>query len=228
MRILLAEDDPQLGRATQIGLEQSGYAVDWVRNGESALTAARLHQYGCVLLDLGLPDRDGMSVLASLRANAYEGAILIVTARDQVPDRIAGLDGGADDFIIKPFDLDELTARIRSAARRATGRSRATFSHGDIVIDVADRHVRKAGVEVPLTIREYSILLTLIENRGRILSRLQLEESLYGWGEEVESNAIQVHIHHLRKKLGRDLIRTVHAIGYCIDKPDATSSGAAA
>ncbi len=219
MRILLAEDDPQLGRATQIGLEQAGYAVDWVQSGEAAETAARLHEYGCVLLDLGLPDRDGMRVLAALRRSGYEGALLIVTARDQVPDRIAGLDGGADDFIIKPFDLDELTARIRSAGRRAAGRSRATFAHGDIVIDVADRHVRKAGVEVPLTIREYSILLTLIENRGRILSRLQLEESLYGWGEEVESNAIQVHIHHLRKKLGRDLIRTIHAIGYCIDKP---------
>ncbi|MYM39772.1 response regulator transcription factor [Duganella qianjiadongensis] len=226
MRILLAEDDPQLGRATQIGLEQSGYAVDWVNSGESALTAARLHQYGCVLLDLGLPDRDGMSILAALRAGAYEGAILIVTARDQIPGRIAGLDGGADDFIIKPFDLDELTARIRSAARRASGRSRTTVTHGDIVIDVADRHVRKAGIDVPLTLREYSILLTLIENRGRILSRLQLEESLYGWGEEVESNAIQVHIHHLRKKLGRALIRTVHAIGYCIDKP-LSESGAA-
>jgi len=227
VRILLAEDDPQLGRATQIGLEQSGYAVDWVSSGASALTAARLHQYGCVLLDLGLPERDGMSVLAALRASAYEGAILIVTARDQIPDRIAGLDGGADDFIIKPFDLDELTARIRSAARRASGRSRTTFTHDDIVIDVADRHVRKDGIEVPLTIREYSILLTLIENRGRILSRLQLEESLYGWGEEVESNAIQVHIHHLRKKLGRSLIRTVHAIGYCIDKPLGENGAAA-
>jgi len=227
VRILLAEDDPQLGRATQIGLEQSGYAVDWVNSGASALTAARLHQYGCVLLDLGLPERDGMSVLAALRASAYEGAILIVTARDQIPDRIAGLDGGTDDFIIKPFDLDELTARIRSAARRASGRSRTTFTHDDIVIDVADRHVRKDGIEVPLTIREYSILLTLIENRGRILSRLQLEESLYGWGEEVESNAIQVHIHHLRKKLGRSLIRTVHAIGYCIDKPLGENGAAA-
>lgn len=227
MRILLAEDDPQLGRATQIGLEQSGYAVDWVRGGADALTAARLHQYGCILLDLGLPDRDGMSILASLRSTAYEGPILIVTARDQVPDRIAGLDGGADDFIIKPFDLDELTARIRSAARRASGRSRASFTHDDIEIDVADRQVRQRGVEVPLTIREYSILLTLIENRGRILSRQQLEESLYGWGEEVESNAIQVHIHHLRKKLGRNLIRTIHAIGYCIDKPGSASTAVA-
>lgn len=224
MRILLAEDDPQLGRATQIGLEQSGYAVDWVQSGEAAVMAARLHQYGCVLLDLGLPDRDGMSVLAALRHSGFEGALLIVTARDQLPDRIAGLDGGADDFIIKPFDLDELTARIRSAGRRAAGRSRATYAHGDIVIDVADRHVRKAGVEVSLTIREYSILLTLIENRGRILSRLQLEESLYGWGEEVESNAIQVHIHHLRKKLGRELIRTIHAMGYCIDKPASVAA----
>jgi two-component system response regulator QseB len=227
VRILLTEDDPQLGRATQIGLEQAGYAVDWVQSAESAHTAVRLHRYACVLLDLGLPGQDGMQALDQLRRNGYDGAILIVTARDQIPDRIAGLDGGADDFIIKPFDLDELAARVRSACRRAAGRLREQLVHGDIVIDVADRQVQQAGQPVPLTSKEFSILLMLVEQRGRVLSREQLEESLYGWGEEVESNAVQVHIHHLRRKLGKALIRTVHAVGYSIDKPAADAANAA-
>jgi len=219
MRILLTEDDPQLGRATQIGLEQAGYAVDWVQSAEHAHTAVRLHDYGCILLDLGLPGQDGMQALTTLRNAGYGGAILIVTARDKVPERIAGLDGGADDFIVKPFDLDELAARIRSASRRAAGRLREQLVHGDLVLDVAARQVTQAGRPVALTSREFGILLTLVENSGRVLSREQLEHQLYSWGEEVESNAVQVHIHHLRKKLGRALIRTVHAIGYCIDKP---------
>ncbi|MYM97605.1 response regulator [Duganella vulcania] len=219
MRILLTEDDPQLGRATQIGLEQAGYAVDWVQSAEHAHTAVRLHDYGCILLDLGLPGQDGMQALTTLRNAGYGGAILIVTARDKVPERIAGLDGGADDFIVKPFDLDELAARIRSASRRAAGRLREELVHGDLVLDVAARQVTQAGRPVALTSREFGILLTLVENSGRVLSREQLEHQLYSWGEEVESNAVQVHIHHLRKKLGRALIRTVHAIGYCIDKP---------
>ncbi|GJI96810.1 DNA-binding response regulator [Duganella caerulea] len=219
MRILLTEDDPQLGRATQIGLEQAGYAVDWVQSAEHAHTAVRLHDYGCILLDLGLPGQDGMQALTTLRNAGYGGAILIVTARDKVPERIAGLDGGADDFIVKPFDLDELAARIRSASRRAAGRLREELVHGDLVLDVAARQVTQEGRPVSLTSREFGILLTLVENSGRVLSREQLEHQLYSWGEEVESNAVQVHIHHLRKKLGRALIRTVHAIGYCIDKP---------
>jgi two-component system response regulator QseB len=219
MRILLTEDDPQLGRATQIGLEQAGYAVDWVTSAARALTALRLHDYACVLLDLGLPDQDGMRVLDALRENGYAGAILIVTARDQLAVRIHGLDAGADDFLVKPFDLDELAARIRSACRRATGRLREQLVHGDLVLDVAGRQVTKAGVPVALTSKEFGILVLLIENAGRVLSREQLEQNLYGWGEELESNAVQVHIHHLRKKLHRDLIRTVHAVGYCIDKP---------
>lgn len=219
MRILLTEDDPQLGRATQIGLEQLGYAVDWVQSAERAHTAVRLHRYGCILLDLNLPQQDGMQALAKLRHGGYDGAILIVTARDQIADRIAGLDAGADDFVIKPFDLDELSARIRSACRRASGRARMALRHGDIVVDVAVRQVLQAGQAVPLTSKEFSILLMLLEHCGRVLSREQLEESVYSWGEEVESNAVQVHIHHLRKKLGRSLIRTVHAVGYSIDKP---------
>jgi DNA-binding response OmpR family regulator len=219
MRLLLVEDDPQLGRATQIGLDQGGYAVDWVQSGESALTAVRLHQYGCVLLDLGLPNEDGMVVLRKLRGSGFSDAILIVTARDQVKDRIAGLDGGADDFIIKPFDLDELAARIRAASRRASGRTRELIHHGDIDIDVATRLVRLDQAPVALTSREFAILLMLIEHAGQIVSRERLEEALYGWGEEIESNAIQVHVHHLRKKLGKSVIRTIHAVGYTADKP---------
>ena len=221
MRILLTEDDPQLGRATQIGLEQAGYAVDWVQSAEHAHTAVRLHDYGCILLDLGLPGQDGMQALNALRSAGYGGAILIVTARDKIPERIAGLDGGADDFVVKPFDLDELAARIRSASRRAAGRLREELVHGDLVLDIAARQAAQAGKSVALTSREFRILQMLLENCGRVLSREQLEHNLYSWGEEVESNAVQVHIHHLRKKLGRDLIRTVHAIGYCIDKPKA-------
>jgi two-component system response regulator QseB len=219
MRILLIEDDPQLGRATQIGLEQGGDAVDWVTSAERGHTAVRLHEYSCILLDLGLPDQDGMSALAALRDKGYTGAVLIVTARDQLAERIRGLDAGADDYVVKPFDLDELAARIRSACRRSAGRVREQLVHGDLALDVAARQVTKSGQPVALTTKEFGILLLLIENAGRVLSREQLEQNLYGWGEELESNAVQVHIHHLRKKLHRDLIRTVHAVGYCIDKP---------
>jgi two-component system response regulator QseB len=225
MRILLVEDDPQLGRATQIGLDQSGYAVDWVQSAEAALTAQRLHQYGCILLDLGLPGEDGMLALAKLRKAGFADAILIVTARDQVADRIAGLDAGADDFIIKPFDLDELAARIRAASRRAAGRTRELICHGEIQIDVAARQVYLGQEAIALTSKEFGILLMLIEHIGQVLTREQLEETLYGWGEEVESNAIQVHVHHLRKKLGKGLIRTIHAVGYVIDKFAAQPNG---
>lgn len=219
MRILLTEDDPQLGRATQIGLEQSGYAVDWVTSAEQAHTALRLHDYACVLLDLGLPGQDGMDALSELRDHGYTGAVLIVTARDQLPERIHGLDAGADDFLVKPFDLDELAARIRSACRRSAGRVREQLVHGDIVVDIAARQVTKAGQPVALTSKEFGILQLLMDNVGRVLSSEQLQKSLYGWGDELESNAVQVHIHHLRKKLYRELIRTVHAVGYCIDQP---------
>jgi two-component system, OmpR family, response regulator QseB len=218
MRILLVEDDPQLGRATQIGLDQCGYAIDWVQSGESAINAMRLHQYNCVLLDLGLPKEDGMVLLRKLRGSGFTSAILIVTARDQIHDRIAGLDAGADDFIIKPFDLDELAARIRSAMRRVSGRAHDMICHGDIEIDVAAKQVRQYQELVPLTSKEFGILLMLIERAGTVLTREQLEEALYGWGEEIESNVIQVHVHHLRKKLGKDFIRTIHAVGYMVDK----------
>lgn len=221
MRILLVEDDPQLGRATQIGLEQRNHAVDWVQNAGSALTAAGIHRYECLLLDLGLPDEDGLSVLRKLRDAGFSEAILLVTARDQVPDRVTGLDSGADDFIVKPFDLDELAARIRSATRRAGGRTRETICHGDIEIDVAARVVHRQHQTIALSSKEFGVLLHLLEQAGHTVSRAQLEEALYGWGEEIESNAIQVHVHHLRKKLGKSLIRTIHAVGYTIDRQGA-------
>lgn len=219
MRLLLVEDDPQLGRATQIGLDQCGHTVDWVQSGESALTAIRTHEYGCVLLDLGLPGADGMSVLRKLRGSGFTAAILIVTARDQIADRVSGLDSGADDFVVKPFDLDELAARIRAASRRISGRTSEVIHHGAIDIDIAGRRVSLDKTPVALSGKEFGLLLILIEHAGQVMHRDQLEEALYGWGEEVESNAVQVHVHHLRRKLGRGLIRTVHAIGYTIDRP---------
>lgn len=218
MRILLVEDDPQLGRATQLGLDQSGYAVDWVQSAEDAEISIRLHQYQCLLLDLGLPRQDGMSLLKKLRASGFDESILILTARDQVPDRIMGLDSGADDFIVKPYDLDELAARIRSVRRRLAGRSREVLCHRGVEIDTAARQVKLHGESISLTTREFNILQILFEHIGQIISKDQLEQALYSWGDEIESNTIQVHIHHLRKKLGKELIRTSHAVGYVIDK----------
>ncbi|WP_317203323.1 response regulator [Janthinobacterium sp.] len=218
MRILLVEDDPQLGRATQLGLGQADYAVDWVRSAEAAATALLTHEYAAILLDLGLPGEDGMDFLRRLRVGGCDAALLIVTARDQVAQRVAGLDAGADDFIIKPFDLDELAARIRSASRRLAGRSRELLRHGELELDGAARQVRRGGVAVAVTTREYSILQMLVEHSGQIISRGRLEQALYGWGEEIDSNSIQVHVHHLRRKLGKDVIRTVHALGYVVDK----------
>ena len=216
MRILLVEDDPQLGRITQIGLEQLGMTVDWLQRGETVLSAVATHDYACLLLDLGLQTMDGMQLLRSLRrgTRAYQGAILIVTARDQIPDRIAGLDEGADDFIIKPFDLDELAARIRAACRRSHGRLHEILQYGELTLDVAAREVRYQGQVVALTGKEFCVLQYLMERRGQVVTREQLEEALYGWGEEIESNAVQVHIHHLRKKISKHCIRTVHALGY--------------
>ena len=216
MRILLVEDDPQLGRITQIGLEQLGMTVDWLQRGETVLTAVATHQYACLLLDLGLQTMDGMQLLRNLRRGnrPYQGAILIVTARDQVPDRIAGLDEGADDFIIKPFDLDELAARIRAACRRSHGRLHEVLQHGELTLDVAAREVRYQGQIVVLTGKEFCVLQYLMERHGQVVTREQLEEALYGWGEEIESNAVQVHIHYLRKKISKHCIRTVHALGY--------------
>lgn len=216
MRVLLVEDDMLLGKAVRTGLEQQGHAVDWVRDGAEAESAALNGSYGALLLDLGLPGRDGMHVLANLRRKGFAQPVLIVTARDQIPERVVGLDAGADDFIIKPFDLEELGARLRAAERRYNGRPQPAITSGDITVDPAARRVAKGGQEMPLTAREYALLLHLLTHRGRVQSRHQLEDALYSWGAEIESNAVEVHIHHLRRKFGKDLIRTVHGHGYLI------------
>lgn len=217
MRLLLVEDDEHLGRAVQTGLAQQGHAVDWLQDGVAAELAARDGEYDAILLDLGLPRQDGMQVLGNLRRDGFAAPILIITARDEIRDRVQGLDAGADDFIVKPFDMEELGARLRAAHRRAVGRSQAVLQHADIRVDPAARQVTRAGQPVALTGREFMLLLNLLEHRGHVRSRAQLQESLYNWSSDIESNAIEVHIHNLRRKLGKDLIRTVHSQGYVID-----------
>lgn len=219
MRILLVEDDEHLGRAVQTGLAQQGHAVDWVQDGVAAEHAARDGEYDGLLLDLGLPRQDGLTVLRKLRTAGFTAPILIITARDEIPDRINGLDSGADDFIVKPFDMNELGARLRSAHRRASGRAQAALVHGELSVDPAARQVTLNGEPVALTAREFTLLLHMLEHRGQVLSRSQLQESLYNWESEIESNTIEVHVHNLRRKLGRELIRTVHGQGYVIDVP---------
>jgi two-component system OmpR family response regulator/two-component system response regulator QseB len=222
--MLLVEDDHLLGKAMQAGLVQHGHAVDWLRDGASAIHAVLDGNYEAVLLDLGLPQQDGLTVLRRIRAGGYHGPVLIVTARDEIQDRVVGLDSGADDFIVKPFDMDELAARLRAAARRAAGRSEPRLICGDLVVDPAARRVVQRGELVPLTTREYALLVHLLEHQGHVRSRGQLQEALYNWERDIESNAVEVHIHNLRRKLGRNLIRTVHGQGYSIDSgPIATT-----
>ncbi len=216
MRILLVEDDPLLGSGVRAGLVQGGFAVDWIDDGEGAEAALTTHQYDAVVLDLSLPKRDGLTVLGGLRARGERVPVLILTARDAVADRVAGLDAGADDYLVKPFDLAELQARLRALLRRSAGQAEPVFRHGRITLDPATRVVTRDGHRVTLSSREYTVLLALCSNAGRVLSRGQLEERLYGWGEEVESNAVEVHIHHLRRKLYPELIRTVRGVGYWI------------
>lgn len=218
MRILLVEDDPQLGDGLTVGLRQAGFAVDWVRDGMAADTALHAESFDLVVLDLGLPRLSGMEVLNRLRARGQEMPVLVLTARDATGDKVAGLDAGADDYLVKPIDLDELTARIRALTRRAAGRAAPVLLHGDIALDPAAHSVTQAGKPVELPTREFAILQMLLENAGRVLTRSQLEQSVYGWREEPDSNALEVHIHHLRKKLGADLIRTLRGVGYTIPK----------
>jgi DNA-binding response OmpR family regulator len=218
MRVLLVEDDQLLGSAVQAGLEQAGYTVDWLRDGRLAAAALADEEPDLLVLDLGLPGRDGLRVLAELRARGSDLPVLLLTARDTVDDRIAGLDAGADDYLVKPFDLGELSARLRAIARRRSGRAAPLIHHGDLVFDPAARSVSVGGREVALPARALAILEALLERPGIPLSRERLEQILYGWGEGVESNAVEVHIHHLRKKLGRDRIRTVRGLGYMLPK----------
>lgn len=218
MRILLVEDDPQLGDGLTVGLRQAGFAVDWVRDGNAADLALHTESFDLVVLDLGLPKLSGMDVLSRARGRGQSMPILILTARDATGDKVSGLDAGADDYLVKPIDLDELTARIRALTRRSAGRSDPLLIHGEVVLDPAAHSVTVAGQPVELSSREFSLLQMLLESAGRVLTRSQLEQSLYGWRDEPDSNALEVHIHHLRKKLGSDLIRTLRGVGYTIAK----------
>jgi len=222
MRILVVEDDSLLGDGIQAGLRQAGYSADWVRDGAAADTALAVEEYAAVVLDLGLPRVSGLELLRKLRAAGNAVPVLILTARDAVPDRVAGLDAGADDYMVKPFDLDELAARLRALVRRSHGQTAAVLNVGDLELDPAAHAARFKGQPVELSAREFAVLQALALNAGRVLSRERLEQSLYGWGEEVESNAIEVHIHHLRRKLAPDLIRTVRGVGYTMPRPTDT------
>jgi DNA-binding response OmpR family regulator len=218
MKILLVEDDRLLGDGISAGLTQTGFAVDWVSDGREAELALATAAYDAVVLDLGLPRLSGMDVLKRARSSGKTLPILILTARDAVADRVAGLDAGADDYLVKPFDLAELQARLRALLRRAKGHAEPVIVHGELQLDPAGHAVRFAGRPVELTAREFAILHALLLNAGRVLSKAQIEEQLYGWGEEIESNAIEVFVHHLRRKLDPGLIRTVRGVGYMIDK----------
>ena len=214
MRVLLVEDDPMVGDAVRKGLANAGFTVDWVRDGRAAELALEANQYASAVLDLGLPRRDGMEVLRELRKRENALPVIVVTARDAVSDRIAGLNAGADDYLTKPFDLDELIARIRALMRRNAGRVQSVMQCGDLTLDPEKREARLHGELLSLSARELALLEILIEKPGVVLSREALEERLFGWGEEPSSNALEVHLHNLRRKLGSDRIRNVRGVGY--------------
>jgi two-component system response regulator QseB len=216
MRVLLVEDDPMIGRSVQRGLKHDGYAVDWVRDGEAAELALAGNDYELLLLDLGLPRKAGLDVLAKLRRRASSLPVLVVTARDAVADRVKGLDAGADDYLVKPFDLDELAARMRSVLRRRAGPADPVLRHGDIAVNPATHEARLNDEPVPLSTREFALLHALLASPGVPLSRAKLEQCLYGWGEEIESNAVEVHIHSLRRKLGTERIGNIRGVGYFV------------
>jgi two-component system OmpR family response regulator len=226
MRILLVEDDPMLGAATQQALRDAGHAVDWVRDGTAALAGAAAVPYEALLLDLGLPRRDGLAVLRSLRHSGNELPVLIVTARDGVEERIRGLDLGADDYLVKPFEAGELLARLRAVVRRKGGQGRPVLGNGVIELDPATREVRHAGASLRLSNREFALLHALLLRPGALLSRSELEERIYGWGEEVESNAVEYLIHSLRKKLGAAVIKNVRGVGWMVDRDLPRERGA--
>jgi two-component system response regulator QseB len=214
MRILLIEDDGMIGTALRSGLVNAGFTVDWVTDGRAAELALGMDVYDLVVLDLGLPHKDGMAILAQLRSRGSSLPVLIASARDTVPDRIAGLECGADDYVLKPFDLDELVARVRALLRRHAGSGSPILRFGRLTLDPARRLVTRDGLEVDLSVREFAILEALMQRPGSVLSRERLEDTVYGWGDEVGSNAIEVHLHHLRKKIGAATIRNVRGVGY--------------
>lgn len=218
MRLLLVEDDTMIGEAVQDLLRAEHYAVDWARDANAADTALRTQSYDLVLLDLGLPGRDGLSVLRDMRTRRDRTPVLIATARDAVAQRVQGLDAGADDYLLKPYDMDELLARIRALTRRAAGRAEPSYEHDGVTITPATREAMVKGQPVILSAREWAVLESLLARPGAVLSRQQLEDKLYGWGDEVSSNAVEVYIHGLRKKLGAGLIINVRGVGYMVPK----------
>lgn len=214
MRVLIAEDDPMIGLAVMNGLKDAGYAVDWLRDGIDSEHALMQGCYDLALLDLGLPRRDGLDILRSLRRANNDVPIVVITARDAIGDRVAGLDNGADDYLVKPFELDELLARMRVVVRRRVGRGSPEIRHGALVLDPVKREVRFRGAPVELSGREFAILQTLAQEPGAVVSRDKFEEAVYGWGQEIESNCVEVYLHHLRRKLDPGLIRNVRGVGY--------------
>lgn len=219
MRILLVEDDELLGDGLRAGLRHCGFAPDWLRDGLGARSALKTEDYAAVVLDLGLPGLGGLSLLRELRAAGGTVPVLVLTARDALSDKVDGLDSGADDYLVKPVDLDELAARLRALIRRSGGQATPLLRVGDIELDPAARRARLKGVPLELPAKELAILEMLMRNAGRVISRAQLESALYGWSDGVESNAVEVHIHHLRRKLGADAIRTLRGVGYLLEKP---------
>jgi DNA-binding response OmpR family regulator len=218
MRILLVEDDELLGDGLRAGLRHCGFAPDWLRDGLSARGALKTEDYAAVVLDLGLPRLDGLSLLREMRAGGDTVPVLVLTARDALTDKIDGLDSGADDYLVKPVDLDELAARLRALIRRAGGQAAPLLIVGGLELDPAARRARLNGQPLELPAKELAILEMLMRNAGRVISRAQLESALYGWSEGVESNAVEVHIHHLRRKLGAETIRTQRGLGYSLEK----------
>ena len=219
MRLLLVEDDPLLGEGIQRALSQDGYTVDWLKNGKQALQAMLQESFSAVILDLGLPDMDGLEVLQQARQQGVSTPVVILTARFQVENRVKGLDHGADDYLTKPFELEELEARIRAIIRRSQGRTQPLLTFHGLTLDPASNGVTLEGEEVELSLKEVSILRLLMEADGRVISRRHIEDQLYGWDKEVESNTMEVYIHKLRKKLGSSMIKTVRGIGYKLQWP---------
>jgi two-component system, OmpR family, response regulator QseB len=218
MRVLLVEDDAMIAQGLQTALRQGGFAVDWMHDGKSAGNALQTSAFDVVLLDLGLPQRDGIEVLREMRKRGNLTPVIIVTARDEIQHRVAGLDAGADDYIVKPFELDEVMARLRSVLRRAAGRGDSSIQHGELKLDPVSHTVERGGVPVNLSAHEFAVLEALLQRPGAVLSRPQLEDRLYGWDDQIGSNAIEVYIHGLRRKLGSEAIQTLRGVGYFIPK----------
>lgn len=223
MRLLLVEDDESLGEAVKTGLTQFGYIVDWLKNGEIARSMLKSETFDLILLDLGLPKLEGLQLLHVIRGNGIQTPVIILTARESVEDRVKGLDGGADDYIIKPFDLNELSARIRALTRRSQGRADTEIHYRNITIDPASHTVVINNTTINFPRREFALLLKLLENQGQVVTREQIMQSIYSWDDDVDSNTLEVHVHNLRKKLNADYIRTIRGIGYMIEKNKSSS-----